>query len=69
MGYSTKVQSIKRKNSEQFYVGFPMQAARMLDLSAGEQVEWSIEDRETLVLERKEAPRSPRKKKRTGHLE
>ena len=64
MGYSTKVQSIKRKNSEQFYVGFPMQAARMLDLSAGEQVEWSIEDRETLVLERKEAPRSPRKKKR-----
>jgi hypothetical protein len=65
MGYRTKVQSIKRKNSEQFYIGFPMQAARMLDLSAGEQVEWTIEDRETLVLQRKDVPPSPRKKKKS----
>jgi len=64
MAYSTKMQSIKRKDSEQFYVNFPMQAARMLEFSAGEQVEWSIEDRETLVLVRKEAPPSPLKKKR-----
>lgn len=64
MGFSTKVQSIKRKDSEQFYVGFPMQAARMLDLTAGELVEWSIEDRETLILQRLEAPPSPLKKKR-----
>jgi hypothetical protein len=64
MGYATKVQSIKRKDSEQFYVGFPMQAARMLDLAAGEHVEWCIEDRETLVLQRLEAPPSPLKKKR-----
>jgi hypothetical protein len=64
MGHATKLQSIKRKNSEQIYVNIPMQAARMLDLSAGEHVEWSIEDRSTLILERSAPPPSPLKKKR-----
>ena len=64
MGYQTKVQSIKRKTSEQFYINFPMQTARMLDLKAGEHVEWGIEDRELLILRRLEAPPSPLKKKR-----
>ncbi len=64
MGHATKIQAIKRTDSEQLYVNIPMQAARMLDLSAGETVEWSIEDRSTLVLERTDAPESPLKKKR-----
>ena len=63
MGHPTKIQSIKRKDSEQFYVNVPMQAARMLDLSAGEPVEWTIEDRQTLVLKRLAAPDAPLKKK------
>ena len=64
MGHATKIQAIKRADSEQLYVNIPMQAARMLDLSAGETVEWSIEDRSTLVLERSTPPESPLKKKR-----
>ncbi len=64
MGHATKIQAIKRADSEQLYVNIPMQAARMLDLSAGETVEWSIEDRSTLVLERSAPPESPLKKKR-----
>jgi len=63
MGHPTKIQSIKRKDSEQFYVNIPMQSARMLDFSAGEPVEWTIEDRQTLVLKRLAAPDAPLKKK------
>ena len=64
MGFPTKVQCIKRKASEQYYINFPMATARMLELAPGELVEWVIEDRETIVLRRKEAPPAPLKKKR-----
>lgn len=64
MSYATTIQSIKRKTSEQYYITFPMQVARMIDLAAGEPVEWSLEDRTTLVLRRPTAPDSPLKKKR-----
>ncbi len=63
MGHQTKVKSIKRKDSEQLYITIPMQAARMLDLTAGEPVEWSIVDRTTLVLKRLAAPVAPLEKK------
>ena len=36
MGYKTKVQSIKRKNSEQFYINFPMVLAKAMEIWAGE---------------------------------
>lgn len=64
MSYPTTIQSIKRKSSEQYYITFPMQVARMIDLAAGEPVEWSLEDRTTLVLRRPTAPDGPLKKKR-----
>ena len=64
MGYPTKVQLIKRKKSRQWYVNFPAAGAHALEFSPGEIVEWSIEDRATLVLKRTQAPPSELKKKR-----
>jgi len=62
MPFPTKVQLIKRKNSEQWYINFPSAVAQMMDFSKGEVVEWSLHDRSTLVLDRREAPPSPLKK-------
>jgi len=56
MGYPTKVQLIKRKTSEQWYVNFPSALAGAMEFSRGELVEWLIEDKETLVLLRPNAP-------------
>ena len=64
MGYPTKVQLIKRKNSQQWYVNFPAAVAHALEFNPGEIVEWSIEDRTTLILKRTKAPPSELKKKR-----
>jgi hypothetical protein len=65
MGYPTKVQLIKRKSSEQWYVNFPAQVAQAMDFVRGEVVEWHIEDRATMALTRKEPPASVLKKKRS----
>jgi antitoxin component of MazEF toxin-antitoxin module len=56
MGYTTKVQLIKRKNSEQWYVNFPSQLAQAMEFKRGEEVEWFVEDKTTLVLRRKNVP-------------
>ena len=64
MGYPTKVQLIKRKESEQWYINFPAPIARAMEFSRGEIVEWIIEDKTQLVLRRTSPPPSSRKKKR-----
>jgi hypothetical protein len=64
MSFPTKVQRIKRKNSEQWYINFPSAVAQMMDFNKGEVVNWSLHDRSTLVLERSETPASPLKKTR-----
>jgi hypothetical protein len=56
MGYTTKVQLIKRKSSEQWYINFPAQLAQAMEFERGEEVEWFVEDKATLVLRRKDAP-------------
>jgi hypothetical protein len=64
MGYPTKVQLIKRKASEQWYINFPSAVAQAMEFQRGETVEWIIEDKNQLVLRRHEAPPSSMKKKR-----
>ena len=64
MGYPTKVQLIKRKNSEQWYINFPAAVAQAMEFSRGEVVEWIIEDKAQLVLNRRDPPPSAIKKKR-----
>lgn len=62
MGYKTKVQLIKRKESEQWYVNFPAQLAQAMEFKKGETVEWFIEDKSTLAMKRQEAPEPVLKK-------
>jgi antitoxin component of MazEF toxin-antitoxin module len=64
MGYPTKVQLIKRKQSEQWYINFPAAVAQAMEFERGETVEWIVEDRGSLVLRRQKAPPSAMKIKR-----
>lgn len=67
MGYPTKVQLIDRKKSQQWYINFPAAIARAMQFERGEVVEWTIQDRQHLILKRKRVPRSPaRGKKRAS---
>jgi len=68
MGYPTKVQLIRRKQSQQWYVNFPAQVAQAMDFRAGEVVEWEIEARGLMGLVRREVPESALKKKTAGLL-
>jgi len=64
MGFPTKVQLIQRKNSEQWYINFPSAVAQAMEFERGEIVEWIIEDKRQLVLQRLNPPPSTIKKKR-----
>lgn len=59
MGFPTKVQSIKRKNSEQWYINFPSAVAQALEFERSEQVEWIISDKKHLILKRDKVPADP----------
>ena len=52
MGCKTKIQLIQRKNSQQFYLMIPAQAANALEFEKGEEIEWVIESKELLVIKR-----------------
>jgi hypothetical protein len=62
MGFPTKVQLIKRKTSEQWYINFPSAIAQAMEFSRGETVEWLVEDKTLLALRRPEAPPAVLKK-------
>ena len=63
MGFPTKVQLIKRKQSEQWYINFPSAIAQAMEFERGETVEWFIEDKGMLALKRQKVPQSVLKKK------
>lgn len=63
MGYTTKIQVIKREKSEQYYVNFPAAVAQAIEFSHGEVVEWLIDDYQNLVLRRSDSAVSELKKK------
>jgi antitoxin component of MazEF toxin-antitoxin module len=62
MGFPTKIQLIKRAKSEQWYINFPSAIAQAMEFQRGETVEWTIEDRNKLVLKRKETKSQEEKK-------
>ena len=64
MGYKTKVQLIKRKQSEQWYINFPSALAQAMQFQKSEIVEWLVSDLSQLVLRRQDPPPDPAKKKR-----
>ena len=62
MGFLTKVQLIKRKASEQWYINFPSALAQAMEFSRGETVEWTVEDKSLLALRRLHPPAPTLKK-------
>lgn len=67
MGFWTKVQLIKRKTSEQWYINFPSAVAQAMEFEKGESVEWIISDKANLILRRKDPPPDPIDVKKTPH--
>jgi hypothetical protein len=62
MGFPTRVQLIKRKASEQWYINFPSAIAQAMEFERGEIVEWIMEDKGQLVVRRHRTPPSALKK-------
>lgn len=59
MGYACKVQKIIRAKQNTYYLNLPAAVAEALEIEKGEVFEWCVEDRNTLVLQRRK-PRKPR---------
>lgn len=66
MGFPTKIQLIKRKASQQWYINFPSAVAQAMEFDRGETVEWIIEDKSLLALRRPDAPPPVLKKNLPG---
>ena len=62
MGYKVKIQKVERPTNRSYYVNFPVALAESIDMEKGEEFEWIVEDRNTLVLQRLEPRPSVRKK-------
>jgi hypothetical protein len=60
MGYLVKIQKVDRPTNRSFYVNLPVVMAQALSIEKGEEFDWSIEDKNTLVLARRK-PQKPRK--------
>lgn len=68
MGYPTKVQIIKRKDYEQWYINFPAAIAHTMEFVQSEQVEWVVIDKQHLLLKRTTLPPLPEVLKKKRHL-
>jgi hypothetical protein len=64
MGYLIKVQKVERPTNRSYYLNFPVALAEAIDLNKGEEWEWSVEDKNTLILTRK--TKKPRRKLRSA---
>lgn len=62
MGYRVKIQKVERPSNRSFYLNFPMVLAETLGVKKGEEFEWSVEDRNTLILTRVKRAKPLRKK-------
>ena len=52
MAYIIKVQKVDRPTNRSFYLNLPAVLAEALDIKKGEQLQWSVEDKNTLILSR-----------------
>jgi hypothetical protein len=62
MGYPVKIQKVERPTNRSFYVNFPAALADAIGVEKGEDFEWWVEDKNTLVFKRTRA-KPPRKLK------
>ena len=52
MGYRTKIQKVERPTNQSFYVNLPSAVAQALEIEKGEEFDWLVEDKNTLLLVR-----------------
>jgi hypothetical protein len=50
MGYLVKIQKVDRPTNRSFYVNLPVVLAEALNIDKGEEFQWLIEDKNTLLL-------------------
>ena len=53
MGYKVKLQKIERPTNKTFCVTVPLVMVEAMELKKGEEFEWFIEDKNTMVLKRR----------------
>ena len=58
MGYGVKIQRVDRGQTKSFYVNLPAAIAEAAKVVKGEEWEWSIEDRNTFLIQRKKRQKS-----------
>jgi len=64
MGYPTKIQQVKRGEAgDQWYVNLPTVLAHAMDFQKSETVEWTLQDKNTLILRRRKGEPSARKRR------
>jgi len=63
MGYPVKIQKVERPTNRSYYVNFPVALAEAIGLEKGEDLEWLLEDKNTLILRRLK-PKAPRRLKK-----
>ena len=68
MGYRVKLQKVERPTNKSYSLNFPTAIAEALAASKGEEFEWEIEDKNTLIL-RRVVPLPPRKSGRKNAAE
>ena len=52
MGYPVKLQKVERPTNRSYYLNFPAALAEAMQVQKGEEFEWILEDRNTLILQR-----------------
>jgi bifunctional DNA-binding transcriptional regulator/antitoxin component of YhaV-PrlF toxin-antitoxin module len=54
MGYKVKIQKVERPTNRSYYINVPVPLAEAIEINKGEEFEWVLEDKNTLVLRRVE---------------
>jgi bifunctional DNA-binding transcriptional regulator/antitoxin component of YhaV-PrlF toxin-antitoxin module len=52
MATRTKIQKVDRATNQSYYAIIPVPLAQAFEIEKGEEFEWTIEDRNTLILKR-----------------
>jgi hypothetical protein len=60
MGYPVRIQRVQRRGTCSYYINFPVAVAEAIGAEKGETWCWSLEDKNTLILDRLE-PKSSRR--------
>jgi hypothetical protein len=53
-GYLIKVQKVDRPTNRSYYLNLPVVLAEAMEIKKGEEMEWLVEDKNLLLLSRKQ---------------